>query len=230
MSTAKAASFLQEISSTVQTSRWLRPSHRRRRASPRAGRHLFQCRPGPPAAAHLVQELFRRGWLKKARRASASVEQYQRVGSLGMRAGEQELRWYVADDGNLLPAQMVDERQHVVSDRLGKALLDVGQRVRGTAAPGVEPDVTAERGEPVEEAHEAELVPHVINGEHRRMSDEHVDRTIADDLVSAAPARRLSESCLGPSATVRQSAEPRIVMLVRPTSSAFPDTERPSTA
>ena len=197
MSTAKAASFLQEISSTVQTSRWLRPSHRRRRASPRAGRHLFQCRPGPPAAAHLVQELLLRGWLKEARRASARVEQHQRLGALGMRGGEEDRRWHVADDGDLVPAQMIEQRQHVVDDRLDEALLVVGQRIRGTPAPGVEPDVAAERREPVEEVHEAGLVPHVVDGEHRRMNDEHVDRAVSDDLIGDATARRLGEPGLG---------------------------------
>jgi hypothetical protein len=40
--------------------------------------------------------------------------------------GEQGLPVGVADHGDLLPAQVVDEPQHVVHDRFGESLLHVG--------------------------------------------------------------------------------------------------------
>ena len=75
--------------------------------------------------------------------------------------------------------------------------------------------------EPVEEAHEAGFVPHLVNGEHRRMRHQHVDRAVADDLVGDPPPGVSANLVSGTAATVRQSAEPRIVMLVRSTSNAF---------
>jgi len=70
---------------------------------------------------------------------------------------------------------------------------------RGSEAPrdrGSNPDVTAERREPVEEPHQAGLVPHQIDGEERPMSDEHVHRAVTDDLVGDAPTGRLCEAGL----------------------------------
>jgi hypothetical protein len=48
----------------------------------------------------------------------------------------------------------------------------------------------------VEKPHEAGLVPHEINREERRMSDQHADRPLADDLVGDPPTGRLCKSGL----------------------------------
>jgi hypothetical protein len=57
------------------------------------------------------------------------------------------------------------------------------QGIRRAAAPWIEPDRSAEDEQSLEEPHQHGLVPHQIDRTDRRVKDEQVERTIANNLI-----------------------------------------------
>jgi hypothetical protein len=104
-----------------------------------------------------------------------------------MRGGELQCRWaHRAKHDHPFVTELVEHGDHVVDGAFDEAALVRRDRIRRAHPSRVDPDVTAERRQPVEEPDEPGLVPHQVDGEVRRLGDEHVRRPGADDLVADA--------------------------------------------
>jgi hypothetical protein len=84
---------------------------------------------------------------------------------------------------DLVATQMVNDRDHVIYEAFDQPTVLVGDRVRRTRAPRVEPNVPAKRRQAVQEPDHPRLLPHHVDGNHWRTIHQHIDRTVPDRLV-----------------------------------------------
>ena len=103
-------------------------------------------------------------------------------------------------EGDVTGADRVDHRDHVLDGALDESTFLVREPIRRPDAAWIEPDVTAERRQAVQEVREPWFLPHHIDTECRRSRHQHVDRTVPHDLVRDVPSiRRLREPLSGSS-------------------------------
>ena len=108
------------------------------------------------------------------------------------------MRHREAEDHDLAAPDRVEHRHHVLDRALDQPTLVVGEPVRRPDAPRVEPDVTTESRQRVQEVREPRLLPHHVHAERGRARHQHVDRAAADDLVrDLPPVGRGREAGLG---------------------------------
>jgi hypothetical protein len=131
--------------------------------------------------------------------ANAAIDERNCRGPLGVRRREEQTDWHTqAQQGDAFAADLIEYRHHVINEAFEEPTLTVRDPVRRAGAPRVEPDVTTERRQPVQEVRQPRLVPHQVDRTDRVSVDQHVDRTVADHLIrDLAPTRRPRVLSLG---------------------------------
>jgi hypothetical protein len=89
-----------------------------------------------------------------------------------------------AEHNHPFATELVDHRDHVVDDALNQAALHRRNRIRRACPTWVEPNVAAERRQPVQEPNEPRFIPHQIDGKDDRLGDQHIRRSSAHDLIA----------------------------------------------